>query len=81
MDARAQDRHDADCQQQPWERQQYVDHAHQDLIDAATEVPGHEAETDTDDDGNHDWDNPDAKRHPGADQDAAEDVSSKLVGT
>ena len=78
-DARADDAHDGDGQEHEREREEHVEHAHDQVIEQALAVAGHEPEEQGDDARGHGGHDADEERDPPAPDQAAQDVPSLLV--
>src|SRR5438046_2906978 len=77
--ARADDAHDGDGQEHEREREEHVEHAHDQVIEQALAVAGHEPEEQGDDARGHGGHDADEERDPPAPDQAAQDVPSLLV--
>ena len=77
--AAAQDRDDADREQDAGEREEHVANAHDDPVPPAFEVAGRQTEDRTRDGADRDRDESRGQRYPRTHQDAAEDVATERV--
>ena len=74
------DRDDRERREDVGERKEDVGDAHDERVDGTTEVAGHRARGNTDQDRDQHGEDPDPQRDAGAEDDTGEDVAADLIG-